>query len=307
MIAGHKKQWNFLCSLKKNNSVPHAFLFTGEEKLGKKFLALNFSMFLNCQNKEDLGIDKYNLFSCGTCNFCKNMKNELNPDFFTIDNKREEIKITQIRELIKKLSFKSSEGGYKIGIIDNAHLMTRDAQNCFLKTLEEAKERTVIFLITQYPQLLLKTVISRLFRIKFFPVEREEIKKSLNKEGLNNEKSNELSRISYGHPGIAFLFSRNPEKEREWRESILEFEKNLFSSFSCRLQYAKKVAEKNNIEEDFENWINYFRQIFFTSLSSESALQARKNIERIFSAKITSMTTNVNKKLLLENLLINFN
>ncbi len=297
MIIGHNKQLEFFQGLKNKETISHSFLFSGEEKLGKRLLAVEASMLLNCKanNKNE---------PCGVCDSCNQIEKGISADFFEI-NSSKEIKISEIRELIRKLSFKSSQKGFKFGIINNAHLMTIEAQNCFLKTLEEPKERTILFLITQYPDLLLQTILSRVFRMKFFPVEKSLIEKYLEERGISQEKIKDLIKLSFGRPGIIIDLLNSPEKEKEYKLAISEFEKTLFSSFLFRLQYAKENSENRIPEEVFENWISYFRE---KALSCESLVrlqEIKENMGLLFEAKISAMTTNVNRRLLFENLLIN--
>jgi len=120
MIIGHQKQWEFLKFLVKIKKIPHALLFVGPEKIGKKTLALEFASLILKQSLRG------------------------HPDFVFLEPINGEIKISQIRELILRLSLKKSSAPFKIVIIDNAHLMNFQAQNCFLKTLEEPKGESVL-------------------------------------------------------------------------------------------------------------------------------------------------------------------
>jgi len=103
----HSKQWDFLIKAAEANTIPHALLFYGQEKLGKKELAVKFAEELTGLNNQ--------------------------ADFIF----RESPSISEIRELIQKLSFKPYSAEWKVAVVDKAHLMAKDAQNCFLKFLEE--------------------------------------------------------------------------------------------------------------------------------------------------------------------------
>ena len=83
-----------------------------------------------------------------------------------------EIDISQIREVQNFLSYKSYNGGFKIVIVDGAQLMNTEAQNCLLKTLEEPKGDTILFLVTSKPDVLLPTIFSRCQTMKFFKGKR---------------------------------------------------------------------------------------------------------------------------------------
>jgi len=102
------------------------------------------------------------------------IKKGIHPDFMLVEKKEgKDLKVEQIEDFIKFLSLKASFGGFKIGIIDRAHLMNRYAQNAVLKTLEEPHGKTLLILIADSKELLLPTIVSRLQEIRFFPLEQE--------------------------------------------------------------------------------------------------------------------------------------
>lgn len=297
MIIGHKKQWQFFQKMKKTEEIPHAFLFSGEEKLGKKCLSLEISALLNCSaNKEE---------PCNICSSCRAISKRIHPDIHIIEESKE-IKIGEIRRFIENLSFKPSLGNFKVGVIDNAHLMTRESQNCLLKTLEEPTGNTVFFLITEYPDFLLKTVLSRLWKMRFFPVGNDEMKKYLEMENINGKTAENLLNLSFGRPGILFDLLEDKDKEKKDYLTDLEIEKVSSASFFSRLKYAKDISEKEDMVEILKKWIDHFRKKIFSPSVSFSDFQiAKENLKLILDAKFLIMTTNVNQKLLFENLLIN--
>ncbi|PIV68380.1 MAG: hypothetical protein COS07_04185, partial [Candidatus Aenigmarchaeota archaeon CG01_land_8_20_14_3_00_37_9] len=158
----------------ESGRISHAYLFCGQEKLGKKTIALEWISSL----------------------FGQDLQNAQHPDLIFLeptdppsvkDSKekptgKKEIRISQIRELIWKLSLKPYSAPYKAVIIDQAHLMNQDAQTSLLKTLEEPKGKTFLILITEMPESLFPTIRSRVENIKFYPVKKEEIKNYLKKQ-----------------------------------------------------------------------------------------------------------------------------
>jgi replication-associated recombination protein RarA len=122
---------------------------TGAEGIGKKLFAKEFSEFIGCKFP-DLKI--------------LSEQNKKDPLF----GDGGEIKISQVREVQNFLSYKSYNGSYKVVIIDEAEKMNQEAQSCFLKTLEEPKGQTILFLISSKPDLLLATIFSRCQTMKFF-------------------------------------------------------------------------------------------------------------------------------------------
>jgi DNA polymerase III delta prime subunit len=165
MIIGHKKQLEFLKKKLELNQLSHAYLFSGPKEIGKKTLALEFAELLDCRFPDLLIVESVNSTSS-----IKNKKDNL------------EIDIGQIRDVQKFLSYKSYHGGYKMVVVDNAERMNIDAQDCFLKDLEEPKGKTLIILVSSKPDVLLPTIFSRCQAIKFFrpkdlPVNAERAKR----------------------------------------------------------------------------------------------------------------------------------
>jgi len=155
MILGHQKQWQFLKKSLKHGRVSHAYLFYGQQQLGKKKLALKFAKLLNCEADFD---DR----PCNDCKACEEIERRQHPDLSIIEPDKGEIKIDQVRDLTDRLSKKPYQGPYKIAIIDEAHLLNHEAESALLKTVEEPKGKTVLILITSQKDSLVSTLISRM-------------------------------------------------------------------------------------------------------------------------------------------------
>ena len=204
-VLGHKNQKEFLKRLKEKESVPHALLFTGPEKIGKRRVALEFIKTLNPSNKSEI-IEKREY-----------------PDFFSIEQE-EEIQINQIRDLQKGISLTGqTKDSFKAVLIDRAHLMNSQAQSALLKTLEEPKGRVVIILITEYPEMLLSTILSRVWTLSFSPLKEKEIEDFLVNLGAKKEKAKEISIISLGKPGLALDLFQNPNLKIIWKRKRKNF------------------------------------------------------------------------------------
>lgn len=248
-MKGHQKQWQFLTKSAKLGKLPHALLFYGQEKIGKKALSIEFAKFFIGQDIEK----------------------GIHPDFILVEPTGREIQISQIREIINKFSFKPYLADFKLAVIDNAHLMTPEAQNCFLKFLEEPKAQTFLILVSAHPSLLLPTIISRVQKIRFFPIKGFEVE---NKKELVSD----LIKISQ-------------------------------SDLSSRFQYAKDIS-KENLEEILDTWLRYFRKVFLARVAnqqknSQYSLSKLKDIIRqIQTTKHLVSTTNTNPRLALELLLM---
>ena len=291
-FIGHQKIWQFLENLAKTDRLSHAYLFLGQEKLGKKTLAVEFlKLFFGP------GIFQH-------------------PDFVFVAPKGDEIQISQIRDLNWKLSLKSISTPLKAAIIDNAHLMNQEAQNCFLKTIEEPKGKAILILITNHPEFLLPTIISRVQKIKFNPTNQEEIENYLKEKGASPEKIKVISEISMGRPGVAIDFLSDLEKLKDYKERKDKLTGILNSDLASRFQYAKELSQKEDLGEVLDIWSAFFRKALFSKLNLEkdksllgkeySLEKLKNNLLFLQNTKILISTTNVNPRLALEVLLMEF-
>ena len=309
MLIGHQKQLNYLKRIAESGKIPHALLFSGQKKLGKKTIASEFIFWLF----EEPGVPKI----LGHPDFILIEPQEKHPEAERSSLRgspapssalvRGQIQINQIRDLSWRLSLKPIKAKLKAVIIDEAHSMTPEAQNCFLKTLEEPKGNTILILITEKPNFLLPTIISRCQSIKFYPVKKDEIERYLkNQEGLSKEEIEEILEIAQGRPGRAVELAFAKEKFEFYKKRTKELAKIFNSNLSSRFQYAKEISTKENLQEILEIWLNYFRNIFIKNCSTPSAKHLGNILQQIQRTIYLISTTNVNPRLALEILMMNF-
>ena len=288
MILGHQKQWHFLKKSLEMDKLSHVYLFYGQEKLGKKTFALEFVKLVN----GDVALEKGH------------------PDLILIEPEEQVIQISQIRELSRRLFLKPHSGPLKTAIIDRAHCLNQEAQNCFLKTLEEPKGRTLLILITEMPELLFPTILSRVQKIKFFPVKKNEIKDHLRKQGIENREAEEIAELSLGKPGLAIDFISDPETLKNQKRITRELVKVSNKGLAFRFQYVKELVKEENLREILNIWLNYFRNLLIAKLnngesSKTYSLSKLKNIIKLIQGtNFLISTTNVNQKLALEILML---
>ncbi|OGZ21182.1 MAG: hypothetical protein A2W71_02440 [Candidatus Nealsonbacteria bacterium RIFCSPLOWO2_02_39_8] len=237
MLIGHKKQWDFLAKSAEAGHLPHALLFYGQEHLGKKTFAIEFAKYISC-------LDKKSGIPCQKCINCISIRKNLFPDFLIVEPEllSKEIQIFQIRGLIEKLSFRPYSAKIKITVLAKAHLMSQEAQNCFLKFLEEPLGEALIILITEHPYSLLPTILSRIQKIKFFPVSSENIKKFLAEKGAGERALSEILPFVSGKPGLAVDFFEAPEKLKERKKFMLDLGELARADLAFRFKYAENIA-----------------------------------------------------------------
>ena len=329
MLIGHQKQWQFLKKSFKLGRIPHGLLFQGQGKLGKKTFALEFIKLVNCQNND------FSARPCQKCISCQEIEKRIHPDFILVEPLRKDynppttsshpsprsgraptIQISQIRDLSLRLASKPFLAYFKSAIIDQAHLMSPEAQSCFLKTLEEPKGKTLLILITEYPERLLPTILSRVQKIKFCPVKKADIKNYLISQGLSENKAEELSLLSFGKPGRALDFLLMPAKLENQKQKISDLIKICNSPLVFRFQYLKDLSlESKNLKEILEIWLRYFRKKLLEATSNQqpaisnqqprySLLKLKKILQLIQDTIFYISTTNINPKLALEMLIL---
>jgi DNA polymerase-3 subunit gamma/tau len=162
----------------KNNRIAHAYIFTGPRGVGKTTTARILAKALNCLNPVDSE-------PCNKCELCLSIQNGQSMDIIEIDGASNR-GIDEIRTLRESVKYAPSRGKYKIYIIDEVHMLTKESFNAFLKTLEEPPSHTVFIFATTDIQKIPLTIISRCQRFDFRRIQLNTIK-SLLKEIAKSE------------------------------------------------------------------------------------------------------------------------
>lgn len=168
-----------LKSALQNNRLGHAYLFSGLRGSGKTSSARIFAKSLLCEHK--VGANP-----CEICENCVAANEGRHMDIVEMDAASHR-KIEDIRELIEQTRYSPVVGKYKIFIIDEAHMLTKEASNAFLKTLEEPPSHVKFILATTDPLKLLPTILSRTQHFRFKAIRQDDIIKHL-AEILNKEQ-----------------------------------------------------------------------------------------------------------------------
>ena len=169
-IIGNDNIKQLLSNSIKTNNILHSYMFIGNEGIGKSLFASEFAKMILC-NASTL-----NEKSCDNCNSCIGFNTNNHPDFMIVDlEDSKSIKIDQVRYLQEKIAEKPIVSNRKVYIINNSDTMTKEAQNCLLKTLEEPPSYAVIILISSNESNLLNTIKSRCTKISFAKLNNDEI------------------------------------------------------------------------------------------------------------------------------------
>ena len=154
-----------------SGQTSHAYLFTGPRGTGKTSTAKILARALNCAEGPTLT-------PCGVCDSCRSISDGSSMDVFEIDAASNR-GIDEIRDLRESVKFAPTEGHYKIYIIDEVHMLTTEAFNALLKTLEEPPERVIFILATTEPHKVPATIQSRCQRYDFHRITVTEIRDRL--------------------------------------------------------------------------------------------------------------------------------
>ncbi len=187
---------NALASLK----FGHAYLFAGPKGSGKTTIARILAKALNCTGRK---LVKDSFEPCNRCASCKEMIAAKSLDLIEIDAASNR-GIDEIRDLREKIRFAPTSSQYKVYIIDEVHMLTKEAFNALLKTLEEPPKHAIFIMATTEPQKVLPTILSRVQRFDFHKATLEEILKLLERvtklEGIkiDEEALKLMAQLAFG-------------------------------------------------------------------------------------------------------------
>lgn len=192
-LVGHKAILEYLEQTLQNNSLAHAYLFLGPAGSGRMKLLENFLPKILESNDGH------------------------HPDVREVAAESDTITINQIRELRAWLALSGLAGTKKIAVIDGAEKMNIEAQNAFLKVLEEPVKSTYIFLLASHRRTLLPTMYSRVVPIYFNPVPISELQELATRLGLDND----VVLASHGCPGYLINKAANQNNDDALIDGIL--------------------------------------------------------------------------------------
>ena len=315
-IVGHE---NIISNMKRaieNDKVNHSYLFEGPEAVGKKKFALALAKTLLCKEG--------GLEPCNKCSSCIKFESGNHPDMYLIKPEKDVIKKEQVEEAIRSMITKPLESRRKIYIVDDSYKMTKEAQNGFLKTLEEPPAYVNMILISRSSGSILPTILSRCEVIKFFPIEKAKIIDFLMKKyGKTREEADFISSFSKGSIGKAIDLSLS-EDFAQMRDDTIEIVDNVLNGDKLKVFASMTFFDENedNIEEILDIILYWFRDLLIYKetgleellinkdkvglLSSETFLTKGKInviIETVQSTK-DNLSRRVNYQLSLETMLL---
>ncbi|MEG1643617.1 MAG: DNA polymerase III subunit, partial [Bacteroidales bacterium] len=269
-IIGQEEIKKHLIQSVKSGQIPHARLFYGPDGIGKLAMAVAYARYLNCTNRGE----EESCGTCPSCkhitslmhpdlNFVfpiyksAKLKKRISDDYITewrkalsethylslehwlsiigAENAQPKIYTDESSEIIRKLSFKSFESEYKVMIIWHPELMVDECANKLLKIIEEPYNKTIFLLVSNRPDIILPTILSRTQRLNFRKIPNEEIATELVRHfSVEPSDAANVARISNGS------YRKAMEIMQQTGENELFFE--LFTKM-MRNSYARRIKE----------------------------------------------------------------
>jgi len=215
-----------LTNIINSGSIPHAFLFAGPKGTGKTSAARILAKTINCENNNKVT-------PCGACEQCISITNGTNIDVIEMDaaSNRGIDDVRALRDIVK---LAPANAKAKVYIIDEAHMLTTEASNALLKTLEEPPAHVYFILATTNPEKLIDTIKSRTTFISFTKATDEEILRSLKrvirdeKIKITNDNLNKIVKISKGSFRDAVKYLEQYSHDKSFLIKDLEIDVEAF-------------------------------------------------------------------------------
>lgn len=285
-VVGHKNIIQYIGNAVKTDKVSHAYILNGEKGSGKKLLASLFAMSLQCQDREEDGD------ACGKCQSCKQMVNNNQPDIIKVTHEKPStISIDDIREQVNNdIMIKPYSSRYKIYIIADADMMTVQAQNALLKTIEEPPEYAVIMLLTENAETLLPTIRSRCVMLKLRNIKDQLVKKYLMEQmEIPDYKADVCVAFAQGNMGKAIMLATS-EHFNEIKEEAVHLLRNINEMDLHELIDAVKrcMSYKLEISDYLDVIAIWYRDVLI--------YKATRNVDRVvFSDQLKYIKDRANK------------
>jgi len=261
-VLGQPKAITLLERSIQQGQLSHAHLFVGPPHVGKLTLAVNLAQAVNCESSEDV--------PCQQCPACRRIAAGKHADVQTlglVSPEAKEIGINQIREIQMSCHLPPYEGKRKVFIIDTAELLSNEAANCLLKTLEEPPPNVHLILLTSSESRLLTTILSRCQRVELPPLPASMVREILiARYDVTHDRAELLSRLSRGCLGWALLADRDPTILQQRQQTVAAFVDLSGAGLQQRFAYAAEMAtqfskSRDRVTEILSSWLQWWRDL----------------------------------------------
>jgi DNA polymerase-3 subunit delta' len=325
-VIGQEGAISLLQHSLESGMLSHAYLLVGPQHVGKMTLAINLAQALNCT-----GDDK----PCQACVSCQKIHNNKHSDVQVIGLTKDEqdtealkIHTEQIKDILHAASLPPFEGSNKVFIIDGAELLSVEAANRLLKTLEEPEAKIVFILLTTNENILPKTVVSRCQRIELKPMPLAgETQVLIKKFGVNPEQARLLAGLSHGCLGWAITAAKDSQLITQRQEALEQIINMIKGDYEERFAYVGRLAAGFNqnrqaVYDTLDMWrdvwhdllllkldcadmiTNIDRQDDLTKMAANYSLNQMRNYIKSIKSAALQLKQNVNARLALEVLML---
>lgn len=214
-IYGHTQLVAHLQQAIQSKRVTHAYLFCGMAGSGKHLIAETFAKALLCEYG---GAEP-----CGKCKSCMTFEAGTHPDVIYVKAEKKSLGVDEVREkIVEDVGIKPYRYAHKVYIVEQADLMTPQAQNALLKTLEEPPEYAVILLLAEKQDVFLQTILSRVVNLQLRPLSETLVMQYLQeKKGVTQEQAALYAAYAQGSIGQALLLLEDTEFA-QMRQDVLQ-------------------------------------------------------------------------------------
>lgn len=282
-IVGQSRAVSLLQRSLEQGAISHAYLLVGPPHVGKMTLALDLARVVNCRGGEP---------PCGSCDACQKITSGNHADVQVIglnsvgnsnDKPRTEIGIDQIREIQHSSNLPPFEGRYKVFIIDGAELMSTEAANSLLKTLEEPPAGVIFILLTANESVLPATVVSRCQRLELRPLATSQVGVALGERwNVEPQKAELLARLSHGCLGWAILAAEDNSLLEQRSQKLDKLLDITNADSEERFDYASQLVawfsqSRSLVQEILDLWLDWWRDLLLLKLGCGDSIT---NIDR---------------------------
>ena len=243
-LTGNRAVVDRLKKMAESDRIPPSLLFSGPEEAGMLRVAMNFAKALNCPT--DTGPERD---SCDKCTTCLRIDEGTHPDVRRIapEGSGGQVKADAVRQVVAESPFRPFEGRKRVYIFETSDRMNPTAANTLLKTLEEPPAWTVLILLTTNEAAILPTLLSRCQRIRFLPLQRQEVVDTLVEEhGISHSNARLAAGVAGGNLSRALELADNVDSLHE--EALrIAFLPTRQSDRSEILSWAAQLAKTSDL------------------------------------------------------------
>jgi len=245
-LLGQEQIVSILKEAAKQEKLAHAYLLAGPRGTGKTTTARLIAKIANCEKRANDPAFREKGEPCNECAACRHIDEGSSMDVIEIDAASNR-GIDEMRNLKESVRLSPAEGRSKVFIIDEAHMLTKEAFNALLKTLEEPKGKTILFLCASSLEALPATIRSRCQIVRFQTVPAQEIERALREDhGLTAKEAKAYAKASMGAPGLALTLLLDGEARSraqvETANFLLLLEKKLPDLCADRIDYSLRCG-----------------------------------------------------------------